>query len=84
MSGVCCPSVWNGVGTAITNTSAGSNRCRPRSRPRCDHAAHEPVEIDFLDMDRAAVDRVDHRLADVDAMHLHPARAITAAVGRPI
>ncbi len=37
-----------------------------------DDALHQPVEIDFLDVNFAAVDRVDHRLADVDAVHRHP------------
>jgi len=31
--------------------------------------AHEHVEIRFLDMDAAAIDRVDHRRGDVDAEH---------------
>jgi hypothetical protein len=35
-------------------------------------------------MDLAAVDRVDHLLRHVDASTLQPARAMMAAVGRPI
>ena len=34
-----------------------------------DHAMHQPVEIDFLDMDFAAVDRFDHAVGHVEAQH---------------
>jgi hypothetical protein len=40
-------------------------------QPALDHAVHQTVEIDFLDMDLAAVDRVDHVLRHVDAAHVH-------------
>ena len=49
-----------------------------------DDALDQAVEIDFLDMDLARIDRVDDVLRDVDAQHRAPVRAITAAVGRPI
>ena len=34
-----------------------------------DDARDEAVEIDFLDMNAARIDRVDHRLMDVDAQN---------------
>jgi hypothetical protein len=73
-----------GVGTAMTNTSAGSTVSRGAQGAARDHALHQPVEIDLLDMHSAGVDRIDHMRRDVDANTFAPLRAISAAVGRPI
>src|SRR3546814_11698641 len=37
------------------------------------HALHQAVEVDFLDMDAAAIDRLHDMGADVDADHLRAA-----------
>ena len=39
---------------------------RRLEQPPLDHPAHETIEIDFLDMDLAAVDRLDDRFGNVD------------------
>ncbi len=62
----------NGVGTAMTKTSAGATSVAAESSPRWTTPLDQSVEIDFLDVDRAAVDRVDHLLRHVDAADLHP------------
>src|SRR5690242_19201214 len=41
-------------------------------QPALDDALNEPVEIDLLNVDFAAIDSVDDRLADVDAVNVHP------------
>ena len=41
-------------------------------QPALDHAVHQPVEIDFLDMDFAAIDRFDDPFGHVEAKDVHP------------
>ncbi len=43
---------------------------RGLEQPARNHAMDQPVEIDFLDVDFAAVDRIDHALRHVDAVDL--------------
>ena len=47
----------------------GRNAGRGLEQAALDHRLHQPVEIDLLDMDFAAIDRVDHVLRDIDPVH---------------
>ena len=54
----------------MTNVSAGLNGQRGPQRAALDHTLHQPVEVNFLNVNAAGIDRVDDAGIDVDTQHL--------------
>ena len=84
MSGVCWPSLANGVGTAMTNTSAGATSVAADSSPRWTTPWTRPSRsTSSIWISPRLIVSTTAALTSTPRTCI-PARAMIAAVGRPI